>query len=92
MKTLTTVLIATMLLFIAACSSKQGSSDEEKKQSETTMENPKPPAMDIHAATFMGDIDVIRQHIAAGSDLNLKEPTMLPTLLCVWQIGRQGYP
>ncbi len=70
-----------MLLFMAACSSKQGSSDEEKKQSEPTKETPKPPTMDIHAATFMGDMDVIRQHIAAGSDLNLKEPTMGSTPL-----------
>jgi len=80
MKTLTTVMLATMLLFIAACSSKQGSSDEEK-QSKTTKETPKPPAMDIHAATFMGDMDAISQHIAAGSDLNLKEPTMGSTPL-----------
>lgn len=81
MKTLTTLMIATIFLFLAACSSKPGSSDEEKKQSETTKETPKPPAMDIHAATFMGDMDAIRQHIAAGSDLNLKEPSVGSTPL-----------
>jgi ankyrin repeat protein len=37
--------------------------------------------MDIHAATFMGDMDAIRQHIAAGSDLNLREPSMGSTPL-----------
>lgn len=81
MKTLSTVILAISILFMTACNSKQGSSDGENKQTEKTQEAPKPPAMDIHAATFMGDMDAIRQHIAAGSDLNLKEPTMGSTPL-----------
>lgn len=81
MKTLTTVMLVIMLLFMAACNSKQGSSNEEKKQTETSEVTPEPPAMDIHAATFMGDMDAVRQHIAAGSDLNLKEPSMGSTPL-----------
>lgn len=81
MKTLTTVMLVTMLLFMAACNSKQGSSDGEKKQTESAQVTPEPPAMDIHAATFMGDMDAVRQHIAAGSDLNLKEPSMGSTPL-----------
>ena len=80
MKTLTTLMIATIFLFLAACTSKQGSSDEEKL-TEITEVKPKPPAMDIHAATFMGEMDAVRQHIAAGSDLNLKEPTVGSTPL-----------
>lgn len=81
MKTLATVMLVTTLLFLTSCNSKQGSADEVKKQSEKTQETPKPPAMDIHAATFMGDMDAIRQHIAAGSDLNLREPSMGSTPL-----------
>lgn len=73
-------MLATIILFLAACNSKQGSSDQEK-QKETTEVKPKPPAMDIHAATFMGDMDAIHQHIAAGSDLNLKEPSVGSTPL-----------
>lgn len=76
MKTLTTVMLVTMLLIVAACSSKPGSSNDENKQSETSQVTPEPPDMDIHAATFMGDLDAIRQHIAAGSDLNVKEPSV----------------
>ncbi|MCD4709838.1 MAG: ankyrin repeat domain-containing protein [Bacteroidales bacterium] len=76
MKTLTTVMLATMLLFMAACSSNQGSSDGEKKQSDTSQVTSEPPDMDIHTATFMGNLDAIHQHIAAGSDLNLKEPSV----------------
>jgi len=81
MKTLTTVMLATIILFLTSCNSKQGSTDEVKKQNEKAQETPKPPAMDIHAATFMGDMDAIRQHIAAGSDLNLREPSMGSTPL-----------
>ena len=29
--------------------------------------------MDIHTAAFMGDIKAIKQHIAASSDLNVKD-------------------
>lgn len=32
------------------------------------------PAVDIHTAVVKGDISAIKQHIAAKSDLNLKEP------------------
>jgi len=81
MKTLTTVILATILLSIIACNSKPGSSDGEKNQHEKALETPKAPAMDIHAATFMGDMDAIRQHIAAGSDLDLREPSMGSTPL-----------
>ena len=81
MKTLSTVMLATIILFMTACNNKQGSPDGEKKQTKKVQETPKPPAMDIHAATFMGDMDAINQHIAAGSDLNLKEPSMGSTPL-----------
>ena len=79
MKTLTNLMLTTLLLFTAACSSNQESSGEVKKQSETS--KPQPPALDIHSATFMGDLNAVRQHIAAGSDLNLREPSMGSTPL-----------
>ena len=81
MKTLNTILLLTILIGISSCNSKKANAGDEKIQTETIEEKPKPPAMDIHAATFMGDMDAIRQHIAAGSDLNLKEPSMGSTPL-----------
>lgn len=71
MKTVTNVILLGMLLTVAACNSKP----------RTSQETPQAPAMDIHAATFMGDMAAIRQHIAAGSDLDLKEPTVGSTPL-----------
>lgn len=81
MKTLTKLSLAMILLTAVACNSKQGDSDEEKKQTVSSQETPKAPEMDIHAATFMGNMEAIRQHIAAGSDLNVKEPSMGSTPL-----------
>ena len=51
----------------------------ETKNSKTTTksnitEKVKAPSMDIHAATFMGKTELVKQHIAAGTNLNSKEP------------------
>ena len=39
------------------------------------------PNLDLHMAIYMRDLDAIRQHIAAGSDLNIQEPTRKSTPL-----------
>lgn len=74
-------IMAAMILSTVACGSNNEKASSEKEQAPAIQETVKPPAMDIHAATFMGDMDAIRQHIAAGSDLNLKEPTVGSTPL-----------
>jgi len=56
-----------------------GNSDkttEANENSETAKKVVKAPNMDIHTATLLGDLDVIKQHIAAGTDLNDKEPAV----------------
>ena len=59
------VMVAIVLLTITGCNSKQGNS--------SIQESIKPPAMDINSAAFLGNTNVIRQHIKAGSDLNKKD-------------------
>ncbi len=66
------VLVITLLIF-AACGSENGNSTKGKEQSSDSEATVKPPAMDIHTATFMGDLKAVKQHIAAGSDLNEKD-------------------
>jgi uncharacterized protein len=58
-------MVAIVLLTITACNSKQGNS--------SIPESIKPPPMDLNSAAFLGNTDVIRQHIKAGSDLNKKD-------------------
>ena len=68
------ILLATLLSF-TVCSNQDGNSTAEKGRSPVKQTNTKPPVMDIHTATLLGDLDAIRQHIEAGSDLNIKEPS-----------------
>ncbi len=60
-------------LTFAACGSEGGNLTKEKEQPSVPETTVKPPAMDIHTATFMGDLKAVKQHIAAGSDLNAKD-------------------
>ena len=39
------------------------------------------PSVDLHTAAATGNLEAIQQHIAAGSDLNAKEPTRLSSPL-----------
>ena len=36
--------------------------------------NSSPPAMSLHEAALTGDLDIVKQHIAAGSDLDVMDP------------------
>ena len=62
MKTVTTAMLLVILLTVAGCG-KQENSDKEKR----------PPRVSLHVAALQGNLDVIRRHIDAGSDLNKKD-------------------
>jgi ankyrin repeat protein len=81
MKAATSMMMVAALLILNSCGSNQeqsSSNDEQAQASEATV---KTPNMDIHSATILGDLDAIKQHIAAGSDLDAKEPTLGSTPL-----------
>ena len=61
------------LLTITACSSNQENSSNEKEKTSVSQSIPKPPTTDIHTATFMGNLEAIKQHITAGSDLDKRD-------------------
>lgn len=70
-KTLTILLIAPTFIIFFSC---QGQDKKTNRQiNETSVSEIKPPTLDIHAATFMGNLEAIDQHIKAGSDLNEKD-------------------
>lgn len=76
MKVVKTAMLVTTFLTIAACGGKQENSVKEKRQSSISQTSSKPPSIDIHTATLLGDLDAIHQHIMAGSDLDERDPTV----------------
>lgn len=76
-----TIMVLAMILTISACGSKQDKSNSGNDEAQASQTAVKPPNMDIHTATFLGDLDAVKQHIAAGSDLNVQEPTVGSTPL-----------
>jgi hypothetical protein len=74
-ETVTIAILLAALMTFTVCSSKDRNSKGEKSQSTVSKKSTKPPSIDIHTATLLGDLEAIRQHIQAGSDLNIKEPS-----------------
>lgn len=72
MKTqINTMVKSTLLVFIvilAACGNKESGAQGQSKS------NVKAPDVDLHTAIVSDNLDAVRQHIAAGSDLNVKDP------------------
>ena len=66
---LTTILYPMALALLIGC----GSEDEPQTMAEAPRK-PEPPAVDMHTAVISNDVDAIKQHIAAGSDLNVADP------------------
>jgi ankyrin repeat protein len=53
-----------------------GSGDQEAEETKGQEKVVKAPAMDLHTAAVLGDLDVIRQHAEAGSDMDVAEPSV----------------
>ena len=50
-------------------------------QSQEKTPKVEPPSISIHKAASIGDIEAVRQHLAAGTDPNLRSPVINPPLL-----------
>jgi len=59
-----------MFLIIVSCKQNEGQS----QIASTSRTNVKPPSVDIHTAVMTNNIKAVKQHIEAGSDLNVKDP------------------
>jgi len=59
------IIFLVALVIMAACK------DSSKKESTSNIE---PPEIDIHTAVVTGNLIALQQHIAAGSNLNEKDP------------------
>lgn len=73
MKTMNTSLIhaASKALVLILLSTTFACSNQAKDKSTTGVE---PPQIDIHTAVITGNIEAVKQHIQAGTDINEKDP------------------
>lgn len=62
MKTKTLILISLSFLSILSCQDTKKTSNKEKA-----------PTIDIHSAVLSGNLEAVKQHIKAGTDINEKE-------------------
>lgn len=62
-----TVILLVVVVFMASCGSKNSSA-------QTSKPGKKAPAIDIHTAVASGNAEAMKQHIAAGSNINEKDP------------------
>jgi hypothetical protein len=76
-RSLIALILACMPVLFVSCE-KQDQSKAQSAAPETTVEIPK---VDLHSAVFLDDLDMIQQHIASGSDLNVLEPSRASTPL-----------
>jgi ankyrin repeat protein len=77
MKKIATIIFALMVITFVGCGDKDESS-QQAAESQTAVAVPK---VDLHSAVVTNDLEAIRQHIKAGSDLNVLEPSRASTPL-----------
>ena len=72
----TGITIMCLVLFTYGCTE----SETASTQTQTTVDNtsastrPNPPSIDLHSAVLSDNIDAVKQHIMAGSNINEKDP------------------
>lgn len=79
MKLTSLIAVLLSLFIIVSCGKKEESvQDDELMEDTTTTADAdtavKPPHMDIHTAVITENMPILQQHIAAGSNLNEKDP------------------
>ncbi|MGB6121019.1 MAG: ankyrin repeat domain-containing protein [Bacteroidota bacterium] len=77
MRTITTTVLALMLFALVGC----GNRDESPRQPAESQTIGSAPKVDLHSAVVTDDLEAIRQHIEAGSDINVLEPSRASTPL-----------
>lgn len=73
MKSVPTLLMAIAFFSIASCQNRETKATEPNIEATAVQTEVTLPDLDIHAATFLGNIKAINQHIKAGTDLNQKD-------------------
>jgi len=80
------LLLMFILLSFLACNSQDKKT--EKTDSAITKTELEPPSVDIHTATFLGNTKALKQHIEAGTDLNVKDQYGSTPLIIATTFGK----
>ena len=59
-----------MILSLISCNENKATAQQNK----TVVKSQKAPKIDLHTAVATGNINAVKQHIAAGSNIDIKEP------------------
>jgi hypothetical protein len=81
MKTITSAIYLVILLSGVWCATQESSASETEK---SNMQ----PAVSLHLAALQGNLDAVRQHIEAGSDLNKKDAYGSTPLIIATTFGK----
>ena len=66
--------LSTLIIFIAVFAITSCNSQQKSETKADTKSTVKAPEVDIHTAVVSGNIEALKQHIAAGTDINEKDP------------------
>ena len=80
--------LAVAVVVSASCGNIAEQSAEKERPSNVSLQTPKPPGVDVHTATFLGDLKTIDQHIRAGTDLNKKDAYGSSPLIIATTFGK----
>lgn len=72
-KRLRTIVLLLSITSLVACQSQENKSVKEELELSVSKTTVKTPSVDIHTATFLGNLQVIKQHISYGTDINMKD-------------------
>jgi len=70
-KSLSRALALAALVCIVSC---KGKDESKSANAATAQSDVKPPEIDIHTAVVTGNLDALKQHIQAGTNLNERDP------------------
>ena len=62
-----------VLLFLAACGPSGGGNLSQAENNRGTKSQAEKPKTDLMAAILMDDLEIVKQHIEAGTDINMKD-------------------
>ena len=70
LRTIIAITFLSMLLIMASCQQRK----EPNRNAAVSQARVKPPKIDIHTAVMTDNIEALKQHIVAGSNINEKDP------------------